>query len=334
MRRIPVASLLAVAALAVLAEAGGAASPPSYFGPLLDEVQNRISALPDPPATPEDRKAFKALDKARTLLAKEAKKPGFGRDAKTSTTCDKTLSRAFPEDATLEGLLDDLADALDVEIQARLDILETGIPATLAEGKTLTALQAARDAAQARLDGYGAETDRTGRLKVVKAAGAASDKVLARLAAAAMKALDTRGLDADVDGDPLTTRDPVGQLAFDASTRKLLNADVFGTEGEGEAARSISLHVDSLGPGGGDVEPGDTRSLSSDPQAQATYTESTRSAVSSTGSLTISCYDQRTGTVMGTFTFTGDYDTGGTATVTGGRFVARGLGTSSVTPPP
>jgi hypothetical protein len=325
MRRAIAAGLFAFAAAA----GGLAVAPPTYedaFATLGAVVDAGIAGIPDPPATPEEKKGLKAWKAADKASAKALLKPSPKGFTKAGVKIEKVLRKAFPLDAGVGAALSGFSADMVAATTAELQSLQDGIGA-LPPGDDrdfLLSLLVETEGLLGTAAGAIAPAD-------AHAICARATKVLASVEKKYNKALaraaGSPGMSATVDGSPFATTLVEGTLATDPGTGKVKVLGIVGILFSGTESESLSLGI-NLVDQATFVEPGTYPVTGL--EVEGGYSRMGGGGLvdfvnGEAGTLTIVSVDAARGAVTGFFEFTGPNLAGGTGTVASGRFNATNL---------
>jgi hypothetical protein len=205
---------IVLAAVLLLGSAASAVTLASRFTALSDEVTARLDALPDSGLSKDEKKLKSSLGKAVKALTKDT--DDLFKTMKNGRKVALRLDGAYPDDATLAPLLDDLVTTLSVDVVRRGAGLNNAT-SFLPDGTAKVRAQKFNDAAELEIVAADAETVRAERLAHLAAAAALILKGEKVVAKAGGNTLVRSELDVDIDGLHLHLPPETGQYLYVAS---------------------------------------------------------------------------------------------------------------------
>jgi len=205
---------IVLAAVLLLGSAASAVTLASRFTALSDEVTARLDAFPDSGLSKDEKKLKSSLGKAVKALTKDT--DDLFKTMKNGRKVALRLDAAYPDDAILAPLLDDLVTTLSTDVGGRGAGLSNAT-AFLPDGAAKLRAQKFSDAAELEFVAAAAETVRAERLAHLAAAAELILKGEKVVTKAGGNTLIANELDVDVDGVPLHLPPETGAYLYTAS---------------------------------------------------------------------------------------------------------------------
>jgi len=290
----------ALAGLALLNLPAAASDYTPLFSPVIQEMTDRLAALPDPGTTKVEKRLRKALQKGLDAAAVETE--DLAQDLRVALKVCKGLEAAYPGDEAMAGLLGGLLDGLEAGVLDGHADLQDAL-----EGIFRDKVRAKVEKSVTRADAaLAAETETA--VARAKALAKALKAVAKGLKDAAKDVPDTTPstASATVDGDPWTASEIAGRVTTGAGILTI-------TAHSAVSGSIIRISLPSGFAGAGPYNLASTQgglefdALPEDP------------AVIVSGSLQVTAYNANHHTIAGTFQFTAQ-DSSISHPVTAGAF--------------